>query len=61
MLFGVFIFVLDNFDGNQLITLVSRIIVQVGIKVQVSKIWKINKSAGWNEAVQLGILGNLLL
>ena len=42
-------------------TLVSRIIVQVGIKVQVGKISKINKSAGWNKAMQVGILGNLLL
>ena len=43
------------------ITLVSRIIVQVGIKVQVGKISKINKSAGWNKAVQVGNLGHLLL
>ena len=42
-------------------TLVSRIIVQVGIKVQVGKISKINKSAGWNKAMQVGILGILLL
>ena len=42
-------------------TLVSRIIVQVGIKVQVGKISKINKSAGWNKDVQVGIFGNLLL
>ena len=40
--------------------LVFRIIVQVGIKVQVSKISKINKSAGWNKAMQVGILGILL-
>ena len=44
-----------------LVTLVSQIIVQVGIKVQVGKISKINKSAGWNKAVQVGILENLLL
>ena len=42
-------------------TLVSRIIVQVGIKVQVVKISKIDKSAGWNKAVPVGILGNVLL
>ena len=42
-------------------TLVSRIIVQVGIKVQVGKISKMNKSAGWNKAMQVGILGILLL
>ena len=42
-------------------TLVSQIIVQVGIKVQVGKISKINKSAGWNKDVQVGIFGNLLL
>ena len=38
-----------------------KIIVQVGLKVQVGKISKINKSAGWNKAIQVGILGNLLL
>ena len=42
-------------------TLVSRIIVQVGIKVQVGKISKINKSAGWNKAMQVGIFQKLLL
>ena len=42
-------------------TLVSRIIVQVGIKVQLDKISKIDKSAGWNKAMQVGILGNLRL
>ena len=36
-------------------TLGSRIIVQVG------KIAKINKSAAWNKAMQVGILGILLL
>ena len=35
--------------------------MQVGIRVQVGKISKINKSAGWNKAVQVGILGNLSL
>ena len=35
--------------------------MQVGTKVQVGKISKFNKSAGWNKAVQVGILGNLLL
>jgi len=35
--------------------------VQVGIKVQVGKISKINKSAGWNKAMQVGIFGILLL
>ena len=35
--------------------------MQVGIKVQVGKILKINKSTGWNKAMQVGILGNLLL
>ena len=35
--------------------------MQVGIKVQVGKISKINKSAGWNKAVQVGILGILIL
>ena len=44
-----------------LYTLVSRTIGQVGIKVQVGKISKINKSAGWNKAMQVGILGILLL
>ena len=29
--------------------------------MQVGKISKINKSAGWNKAVQVGISGNLLL
>ena len=36
-------------------TLVFRIIEQVG------KISKIDKSAGWNKAMQVGILGILLL
>ena len=44
-----------------LLTLVFQLIVQVGIKVQVGKISKINKSAGWNKAMQVGILGILLL
>ena len=46
---------------NVATTLVSLIIVQVGIKVQVGKISKINKSAGWNKAMQVGILGISLL
>ena len=41
-------------------TLVFQIIVQVGVKVQVSKISNINKSAGWNKAMQSGILKILL-
>ena len=48
-------------EGNLWPTLVSLIIVQVGIKVQVGKISKINNSAGWNKAMQVGILGILLL
>ena len=47
--------------NSYLDTLVSRIIVQVGIKVQVGKISKINKRAGWNKAMQVGILGILSL
>ena len=35
--------------------------MQVGIKLQVGKILKINKSAGWNKAMQVGNLGNILL
>ena len=35
--------------------------MQVGIKVQVGKISKISKNPGWNKAVQVNILGNLLL
>ena len=35
--------------------------MQVEIKVQVGKISKINKKAGWNKAVQVGCLENLLL
>ena len=35
--------------------------VQVGLKVQVGKILKIDKSAGWNKAVQVRILGNVLI
>ena len=35
--------------------------MQVGIEVQVGKMSKINKSAGWNNAMQVGILGNVLL
>ena len=42
------------------ITLVYLIIVQDGINVQDGKILKINKRAGWNKAVQVGILGILL-
>ena len=46
---------------NRKPTLVFWIIVQVWIKVQVGKISKINKSAGWNKALQDGIFGILLL
>ena len=42
-------------------TSVFRKIVQVGIKVQIGKILKINKSAGWNKAVQVGSFGILVL
>ena len=42
-------------------TLVYLIIVQDGINVQDGKIPKINKRAGWNKAVQVGIFQNLLL
>ena len=35
--------------------------MQVGIRVQVGKILKIDKNAEWNKAVQVGILRNLLL
>ena len=42
-------------------TLVYLIIVQDGINVQDGKIAKINKRAGWNKAVQVGIFQNLLL
>ena len=35
--------------------------MQVGIKEQVGQISKFNKSAGWNKAVQVGILGILIL
>ena len=31
------------------------------MKVQVGKISKIDKSAGWNKAVQVGVLGILVL
>ena len=34
--------------------------MQVGTKVQVGKILKINKSAGWNKAVQVEILGKFI-
>ena len=44
-----------------LITLVSRIIMQDGIKVQAGKIPKINKHAGWNKAVQDGKFQFLLV
>ena len=46
---------------KKIYTLVFRKIVQVGIKVQVGKISKINKSAGWLKAIQVGILIILLL
>ena len=42
-------------------TLDFQIIVQVRIKDQAGKISKIDKSAGWNKAMQVGILGTLLL
>ena len=41
-------------------TLVSLIIVQVGIKVQVGKISKINKRADWN-IISKGILVYLII
>ena len=41
--------------------LVYRIIVQDGINVQAGKITKINKRAGWNKAVQVGIFHFLLV
>ena len=41
-------------------TLVSLIIVQDGINVQDGKFLKINKRAGWNKAVQVGIFKKLL-
>ena len=42
-------------------TLVYLMIVQDGINVQDGKIPKINKRAGWNKAVQVGIFQKLLL
>ena len=42
-------------------TLVSLIVVQDGINVQAGKIPKINKRAGWNKAVQVGIFHFLLM
>ena len=42
-------------------TLTYRIIVQDGINVQVGKSHKINKRAGWNKAVQVGIFHFLLM
>ena len=36
-------------------TLTYQIIVQDGINVQIDKSHKINKHAGWNKAVQVGI------
>ena len=41
-------------------TLVSLIIVQDGLNVQAGTFIKINKSAGWNKAVQVGIFKKLL-
>ena len=41
-------------------TLVFQMIVQVRIKVKVGKISKINKSSGWNKAMQVGIFQKLL-
>ena len=43
------------------VTLFYLIIVQDGINVQADKIPKINKRAGWNKAVQVGIFQKLLL
>ena len=42
-------------------TLVYPIIVQDGINVQAGKSPKINKRAGWNKAVQVGIFHSLLV
>ena len=47
--------------GITVCTLVSLIIVQDGINVQAGKILKINKRAGWNKAVQVGIFHILLV
>ena len=44
-----------------LTTLVYLIIVQDGINMQAGKILKINKRAGWNKAVQVGIFHSLLV
>ena len=41
--------------------LVFRIVVQVRIKVQVGKISKIGKHAGWNKVEKVGLLGILPL
>ena len=61
---GTLIFIklcyLKNFMSNKC-TLVSLIIVQDGINVQAGKIPKINKRAGWNKAVQVGIFHFLLV
>ena len=42
-------------------TLTYRIIVQDGINMQVDKFLKINKRAGWNKTVQVGIFHFLLM
>ena len=44
-----------------LYTSTYQIIVQDGINVQAGKIPKINKRAGWNKAVQVGIFHFLLV
>ena len=56
----MYILVLGNGISN-LDTLTYRIIVQDGINVQVGKSHKINKRAGWNKAVQVGIFHFLLM
>ena len=48
-------------NNESMSTLVSLIIVQDGINVQAGKTLKINKCAGWNKAVQVGIFNLLLM
>ena len=48
-------------NWNCIITLLYLIAVQDRINVQDGKILKINKRAGWNKAVQVGIFQKLLL
>ena len=62
--FSVFLLIAKTqflYVENQQDTLVYLIIVQDGINVQDGKIPKINKRAGWNKAVQVGIFQKLLL